>query len=334
MKTKVSLAALNTKLKSMKKSSISSNELDYMSKINSFEELTSFLSQFPNFQGIAKVNSSNNNRELIEQRLMLSIYKDISKIYYFSTIKERNFLRIFIEKFEVNAIKNMLHKLMGMSQNDFRNNILPDEVNFFLKYGSINLNELYNQTTPLGLISKLENTKYYNVLKPLIDIKNFTAYECDILLDTFHYQNILKIAQRSLSKSDYKIFRLKYGELIDITNIYWIYRGKKYYNMDDISLSLIVIPIYTKITKAKVEELIKANYNDFIRLLSTTYYHKYKIEDFGDNISFDELIYQIIYKSCANDNSYVPIVTTYLYNRQLEMNNIITFIEKINYHTN
>ena len=47
------------------------------------------------------------------------------------------------------------------------------------------------------------------------------------------------------------------GSKIDLLNLQWIYRAKKYYNMKPADIYLLLIPIHYKLSTDQVKEMVR-----------------------------------------------------------------------------
>jgi len=82
-----------------------------------------------------------------------------------------------------------------------------------------------------SFIDNLKGTHYYDSIKNYKSSKDEDAlFSIEMNLDKFYYMNLTE-AVKSLSKEDREEFKKIFGVNIDLLNIIWIYRAKKYYNI-------------------------------------------------------------------------------------------------------
>lgn len=65
-------------------------------------------------------------------------------------------------------------------------------------------------------------------------------------------------AEEDFEKSDLELFMRDRGSKIDLLNIQWIYRAKKYYNMKPADIYLMLIPIHYKLSTELVKDMVEA----------------------------------------------------------------------------
>ena len=81
-------------------------------------------------------------------------------------------------------------------------------------------------------------------MKKIKDTDNVTLYDYNLALDLYYYTSTWKEQKKILKKSDLELFMRDRGSKIDLLNIQWIYRAKKYYNMKPADSYLMLIPIH------------------------------------------------------------------------------------------
>ena len=80
------------------------------------------------------------------------------------------------------------------------------------------------------------------------DTDKVTLYDYNLALDLYYYTSTWKEQKKILKKSDLELFMRDRGSKIDLLNIQWIYRAKKYYNMKPADIYLMLIPIHYKLS--------------------------------------------------------------------------------------
>lgn len=81
-------------------------DFDRLSELSSISEFVDNLKKRENFADIfADVNPEDIHRGNLEKLLTYGIYRDFSKIYRFSNIDQRKFLKLYFIKYEVTMLK-------------------------------------------------------------------------------------------------------------------------------------------------------------------------------------------------------------------------------------
>ena len=91
-----------------------------------------------------------------------------------------------------------------------------------------------------------------------------------------------------MKKSDLELFMRDRGSKIDLLNIQWIYRAKKYYNMKPADIYLMLIPIHYKLSTELVKDMVEApGVEEFENVvIRTTYARHY---NFKQNLTMEQM---------------------------------------------
>ena len=125
-----------------------------------------------------------------------------------------------------------------------------------------------------------------------------------------------------------------YGTQIDLLNILWVYRFKKYFKIDAKSIYLSIIPIHYKLKKEQLIQLVESNgATEFIAALSSTHY-KYLTQN--PELSSVEKIYSSIMNKvytniCKQEPHSIANILYYLYIKENEIDRMTTALECIRY---
>ena len=132
------------------------------------------------------------------------------------------------------------------------------------------------------------------------------------------------------SKNNRKLKELV-GTEIDVMNLLWIFRSKKFFDYSSEEIKEILIPIYYRLSPKEINRLLDVNYNEFFSEINNTQYGD--IIQSETNIYYDFGEYQ--YKKCIHifrESSFdISIVIAYFYLLEFEIRNIINIIESIRY---
>lgn len=102
---------------------------------------------------------------------------------------------------------------------------------FFDRYSQISIDRLITSKNIDELVDNLRDTEYYDALARIKDSGAGTLFDYDLALDLYYFSTMWKKGKRVLKGHEQKIFLKDYGTKIDLLNLQWIYRAKKYYHM-------------------------------------------------------------------------------------------------------
>lgn len=107
-------------------------------------------------------------------------------------------------------------------------------------------------------MDNLKGTEYYDPLKKLQDAQKVTLYDYDLALELYFFTTLWKARKKMLKKEDLELYERDCGSQIDLLNMQWILRAKKYYNMKPADIYLLIIPIHYKLSTAQIKEMVEA----------------------------------------------------------------------------
>ena len=128
-------------------------------------------------------------------------------------------------------------------------------------------------------------------------------------------------------------FKKIIGSEIDLLNVLWIYRIKKYYKFENTKIEEILIRRRYKLNNDRIKKLIECNSFDEIKdIMSKTVYKEVftNEHDFEQNI--DKYLYNVNKKIFREDITSNAFIYAYINLLDYENNDIINTIEGIRYN--
>lgn len=314
--------ALNAKMKGMYAKTLQEEEIEELIRQNTLKEAISYLKT--KFSSLENVNESS-NRRILEQELNNVFIIDILKLYKYLDDKEISIFMHFILKYELNCVKNI-----------FRNLTTNKDVKVTLKNIDNWTNKLFSNIKSINDVEEekeflevIKNEEYYDIFKKYEDvIEEAPLEDIEVALDKFYFQEIFY-----LSKTINSEFEEMIGKEIDLLNIVWIYRAKKYFKHSPDEIKQILIPINYKISKNVIQKLIDSNdFEDMKAILSKTIYKQvFKDEEF---IERDKTLYlhKMYLKYFKTKLFNICTIFCYMNLVDIEIKNIINIVEGIRYN--
>ena len=205
---------------------------------------------------------------------------------------------------------------------------------FFDRYSQISIEKLITSRTTDELVENLRDTEYYAPLKRLKDAQDVTLYDYNLTLDLYYFTSTWKEQKKVLKKADLELFMRDRGSKIDLLNLQWIYRAKKYYNMKPADIYLLLIPIHYKLSTDQVKEMVDApGLEEFENAVSRTYYaHHYNLrKDLTIEQMYADCLHHL-YKIDRRRNPYsIAPINTYLFLKEEEIKKLTTAMECVRY---
>lgn len=328
----LSYSGINTKIKAMSSKLISSKDKTTLSGIESVPEFVAFLKSHPGYKEIFEnVDEHKIHRDEIEQMLEYSVYFDYAKIYKFANVKQKDFMDLHFIKYEVNILKSCMRMVFDKNKVSLDLSMFES---FFTKHSKIDIVKLSNSTSIEELVSNLEGTDYY---KPLIKLQNMTVptlFDYEMQLDLYHFTSVFKNISKYLKGKDLSIITNNYGCQIDMLNIQWVYRAKKFYNIPNSDIYQLIIPISYKLTKETLNAMINAaSFTDLRGIISGSYYGSlYNKLDVNSPEEFYREVRFMMHSLESKKNPYtIATINSYLFFKEREVRTLTTVLECVRY---
>ena len=328
----LSYSGVTTKVRAMSGKLMKKEDYHTLSSVTSVQEYVNYLKQRKAYEPIfSQVNIDTLHRGDIEKLLTKGIYRDFSKIYRFSNSKQRDFLDLYFLRFQVQIVKSCLRMVFDKRNPELNLDLFQA---FFMKHSKMDLSKLTSSVTIDELVTNLKGTVFYQPLSKLLSIEHTTLFDYEMQLDLFYFVTIYKSCPKHLKGDDLKLIMNSFGLQIDLLNIQWIYRSKKYLKLANTEIYKIIIPINYKLKHNQIVKLVEAeSITVFKQELNATYYgNKFATID---NYSLEEVFGQLQEKLNKIDSRKKPysvaVIKSYLYEKEKEVQKLTTALECIRY---
>ncbi len=327
-------SGMTTKVRAMESRLITEEQFREMASLEDVRSAADYLRQLPAYKDIfSNLDDTKLHRGNIEQLLAQSEYRDFSRLYGFANQKQKQFLQLLFLHYEVDILKRILRNVTS------RNPAALDLSLFqplFKRHGSIDLMRLCHTRSLEEFLAALDGTPYRKLFPEHGSSAQVPLAEYEVRLDLFYYSSIWKLRAKSLSRQDRKLLDQCFGSQLDLLNLQWIYRCKKYYRLPAADIYALLIPVYYRLQKEQTARLVEAaGPEEFLKILQTTHYGRLPDHAFGAMPDPEALSRQTLtrlYGKAGRKYPYSPaILDSYFYFKELEMHRIITTIEGIRY---
>ena len=321
-----------TKIRAMESKLLKPEQFTEIANLGNVPEIVDYLKKNTAYAEVLdSLDESQIHRGNIEKVLIQSLYHDYTKIYRFCGQKQRRFLKLHMKSYEIDLINYCLRIVINHYKQPFDLNYKRA---FFDRYSQLSIEKLITSRTTDELVENLKDTEYYAPLRKLKDSQNVTLYDYDLTLNLYYFTTIWKEQKKVLKKADLDLFMRDFGSRIDLLNLQWIYRAKKYYNMKPADIYLLLIPIHYKLSTDLVKELVEApGLEEFENAVARTSYARHY--NFRQDLTIEQM-----YSECLNylytvdrrRNPYsIAAVNTYLFLKEEELKKLTTAMECIRY---
>lgn len=250
-------SAVNTKISGMGKNLLKSSDYDYILNLSQ-REILNFLMEkefikATDFQELDYL-SVHIKRILIEKMEALS---------NFMANEYKVLMDLMIDRYKIDDVKKAVRNIYNSNENLAKENFVIEE-GF---YNSVN-----QGITITDFIKSLSKERYYDYIRSYNEkIGGEILFYLEMSLDRFHYSDIYKYCDKLDKKSRKKAKEL-FGTIIDLKNLTWIYRAKKYYDVDDTLIYNYSIFRGLKFGVDNLLEMSKMDLESFLNFVKGTEY--------------------------------------------------------------
>lgn len=321
-----------TKLRAMEAKLLKPENFEEIAALHSVPEVVSYLKENSFYTYVLDDLDENRlHRGDIEKVLIGQLYYDYAKIYRFCGLEQRRFLELYVKRYEVDLINYCLRIVINHYAEPFDLNYKKA---FFDKYTQISIDKLITSRTTDELIENLKGTEYYDTLKKLKDSPSVTLFDYDLALNQYYFTTMWKKRKKILKKKELELYTRDCGSKIDLLNLQWIYRAKKYYHMKPADIYSLLVPIQYKISTELIKEIVDApSMEEFETAFQKTSYARHY--DFGQQLTIEQMYAECLnhlYKTDRRQNPYsIAAINTYLFMKEEELKKLTTAMECIRY---
>ena len=332
MRNLLSYSGLVTKLRTMQSQLLTDNDFRELAEIPSVPLAVAYLRQKPSYvETLAQLDNHNLHRGKIEKLLMNSVYKDFARIYRFANAKQRVFLDLYFKRYEIQIVKNCLNTILSQHGIDIDISLFKD---FFDHHSKLDIDLLTKSTSSEEFINNLKGSEYYKPLSRMTHIENPSLFDYEIALDLYYFSLLWKRRARFLSKNDLATVTNSFGNQIDLLNLQWIYRSRKFYNMSSPAIYALTIPVTYKLKKSDISALVEAEDDDsFNQALANTYYgsHYPDLQPHTLEQMYSFILRKILRLETARYPYSIAAVYRYLHTKEHEIQQVTIALECIRY---
>lgn len=329
----LSYSGMSAKVRAMSGGLIKKEEYEEMSQLRTVSEVAAYLNRFQSYQNLFKVSAGGIRRSSMEDSLTFSVFRDFHKIYMFAGTAQRKFLDIYYLRFENTRLKRYLRNIFdGRSQDPYG---YQEDIAFFQKHSALDIQLLSQARSAEAFREALKNTVFYPILKTLDESGKTSLFEYENAINLYFLKKMFTEYKKILKNQDLEAIYEIYGMEIDLLNLQWIYRAKRYYRLKPDDIRSILIPIHYKLKEDAVRLFIDApGTEEILSLLKQTYYARY-IDEEINTISIETLYRKVIGKIRSLYILKYPYsaacMENYLARKEEEVDKLTTLLEGVRF---
>lgn len=324
--------AVTTKVKAMESKLLNNDDYINLLNMKSITECARYLKEKTSYgRLLADVDVDTVHRGALEGQIKKNIIYNIDKIIHYYSGSYKEFINTFFAKYEIDDLKDLAREVYKKGRiENYEDNV------FIGKYSKAEPSKILAAKSVGDIIVALNGTVFEKYTRPLLDEnRRENLFRFEMTLDMAYY-DILQQEWDKLSPADQETIRYVFGAIGDAFNIQWIYRGKKFYNIEPEILLNYTIKLYHRLSFKKLKELCyERSLSQFLDKARQTYYGFLFKDDETIDIYMDRRMHRYIYynlqKVDRNTNMNIINVVAYILFLEFEARDIISIIEIIRY---
>lgn len=332
-------SAVAAKLKAMHSRFLTERDYEELLARTSVADMCAYLKTTDGYNDVlGEVNEREMHRGVMELLLEQDIMEEYIRLYNFVDKDKRDLLKFWFMEREIEFLKREIRYIYTHDERS------SDEVNqgrfdaFFETHTKINRSLMQNAASLSDCIAACGETPYAAVLRRAENL-DADFFALGMLLDSYYYTAMWRASRKSLQGEQRQLFENLVGARIDMLNLMWIYRGKKYYSFDNDIIFTYLLPLHHRINEETIRQLVNADsVSRFISLVNELTVYGELFEGVEDG-RFPEENYRALYNRLSmrmfvNHSESIAAVYAYLNLKEVELSNITAITEGIRYSLN
>ena len=312
---------LNAKLKGMYEKRISKSDLEDLVKQNNLKNAILLLKSK---YDIFKNSDENIDRLEIESLLEKDQINNILKIKKLLNKKDTEIFEMFLLQYEIKCVKSIFRKLFS---NDKTDDIVIQKVKMWTVTLFSDIKGIETVQNFYEFFEAVKRMKYNKILKKYQEQDNINVFEVENEIDKLYFETLYDMIKNEVNSK--KII----GSEIDLLNVLWIFRIKKYYNFENEKINQILIKRYYKLKPNTMKKIEQTNtFEEIKEIMKDTVYKDVFFDENNLEENIEKYLYEINKKIFRNDMTSIAYVLAYVNMIDYENNDIINTIEGIRYN--
>jgi len=326
--------AIVTKAKSMYGKYLKAEDYERMIKLTSVPDLVSYLKKQPNYKDILKdVQENTVHRGHLEALIRRNSIEKILKLVKLVFSKDKEFYMLDVIKQENEVILAVIRMMINEDNED-----ISARLPFFYDVKTtIDYKKMLKVENYDDLLVAVKNTPYEDILRPYYTNNKEQLRYLDIehALEVYYYDLIFKTINKHYSGKLKKDLENIFKSKIDLSNITKIYRLKKFYKADPITIKNVLVDEYSKMSDKKLDALIAVdNPDQLISVITKNQYFPNANEE--DYVYIEhytgKIRYQLARKYMYFAKEVPKVYAAFIILSELEIENLTNIIEGIRYN--
>ena len=324
-------AAVNAKVRALEGQLLKDQDYDRLLLLNHVDEVVDYLRQETWYASILPEARKVDIIEL-EGRFERNAFEKYEKLYHYFTDAYRDYFKVLLMRYEIENLKLFLRMVIRHeSLISITDHLIVPHL-----YSTLDYDKISQATTLAELSAALSGTAYQALLEYYKDEEpTRMMFYVEMNLDRLYFKRLSQRTE-SLEPADREAVGEVLGRNIDMLNIQWVYRGRRYYQLspEEILNYTLLNGRYLTYNRLKtlcylpsVEELSRA-------LRASPYGFMFEQTEHYE-LNFEILMDRYLYKLFDKLRMKYPMTITepmvYLHRLEYEMRDLFTIVESKRY---
>jgi V/A-type H+-transporting ATPase subunit C len=329
----VRFAAVNSKVRVLEGRFLEEGQIGKLLDCKSFGEAVRYLYESTPYRRVLKdYRIEELHRGRLEVILKKDYIRNFDKFQHYFNGDYKKLLKIFFMRFEIEDIKIIMR---GIYIKKTRAE-LSSLVTYQSTLSSINYEKLIKAEDIGSALEELKGSVYYSYIENSVrDIEKEGFFRFETSLDSSYYSELISFVKK-LDRDDRKVLEMVSGIQVDLINLQWILRAKKYYKLYPEEILAHTIYYGHRLSKDKLKELSYVkSVDEFFERLKGIPYRQIFLDSGNQDYLIEREIFSYlkgIYQKYKRDyRMNISVLYSFLELAYLECRDVIAILESKRY---
>jgi len=329
-------AAVNSKVRVLEGRFLEEGQIEKLLECRSFGESVKYLYENTPYRSVLKgYRIEDLHRGMLEVILKRDYIRNFDKFEHYLNGDYKKLLRIFFMKFEIEDIKIIMRGIYIKKTRAELSALVTSQS----RLSSINYERLIKAEDIGSALEELKGTVYYRYISSSVrDIEKEGFFRFETSLSASYYSELVSFVKK-LGKEDREILEKISGIQVDLINLQWIFRAKKYYKLYPEEILAYAIYYGFRLSRDKLKELSYVkSIDEFLDKLKGIPYSQIFLDSENQDYLIEREIFSYlkdIYNKYKRDyRMNISVLYSFLELAYLECRDVIAILESKRYSIN
>ena len=325
--------ALAAKIHAMHGRSLTPQNYRELLRKQSIPEAAAYLKQQTSYSDLlGDVNENLIHRGQLESILRRKVFEEYVRTFHYVEPRDREFYEYVITQMEIDEILSVIRLINAGRQGDY----IFSVPTFLARRSSFDLYHLAKVSSYQDLVDFLAGTPYQALLQkyPPGPDGRINPLRVEIEFMHYFYGRVFGMIRRLYKGSTRSELMRSFGTDVDLKNLMFILRLKRYFNAPPEFIRSVLLPYYYRVSREELERiLMEPDVEAVQKAIFTTHYgesfqkHKFDyLERYEQQVEYE---YHRLLLSRATTAP--ALLVSYMHLENIELSNLVNIIEGIRY---